>query len=156
MCRVVRSDDGTALLCTLTASAACGRLTQASNLVKQKIPLAVFLAVTGHVAIASQTACTFESDKSAQYYELEFIGYGEVKPTIVFSSTAFGSGKRITLPPANYSLTDFSPKAASVHLEFHNSGNDSLPPSFSLTGKSGLAQLKLGDAVVDGSLKCEQ
>ena len=121
----------------------------------QRIALViVLLALASQPAVASQTACTFESNKASQYYELEFIGYSDVNPMIVFSSTAFGSGKRITLEPENYSLENFNQKTAMVHLEFRNPGNGSLPPSFSLTGRSGKAQLKIGPTTVDGSLKC--
>lgn len=114
----------------------------------------VLLALASQPAFASQTACTFEGGKPPQYYELEFIGYSDANPMIVFSSTAFGSGKRITLPPENYSLKNFSQKAANIHLEFRNPGSGSLPPSFSLTGHRGHAQLKIGSTTVDGSLKC--
>jgi hypothetical protein len=123
---------------------------------RQRIALVVFLlGLASQPAIASQSACTFEGGKAPQYYELEFIGYSDVNPMIVFSSTAFGSGKRITLQPEHYSLKSFSQKAAKVHLEFRNPGNSSLPPSFNLTGQQGKAQLKIGSAAVDGSLKCD-
>ena len=123
---------------------------------RHRIPLVVvFLAVASQPAYASQTACTFEGGKAPQYYELEFIGYGDVNPMIVFSSTAFSSGKRITLQPENYTLKRFSQKTAMVYLEFRNPGNGSLPPSFNLTGHRGEAQLTIGPATVNGSLKCE-
>lgn len=122
---------------------------------RQKIARAiVLLALAGQSAVASLTTCTFEGDKDTQYYELEFIGYSDVDQMVVFSSTAFGSGKRITLPSENYSLKNFSQKAATVHLEFRNPGNSSLPPSFSLTGRKGQAQLKIGSTAIDGSLNC--
>lgn len=114
----------------------------------------LLLALAGHPAVASQTACTFEGGKAPQYYELEFIGYSDVNPMIVFSSTVFGSGKRITLQPQSYSLTRFSQKAAMVHLVFRNPGNRALPPSFSLVGRGGKAQLTIGATVINGSLKC--
>lgn len=123
---------------------------------RQRItPLVFLLVLAGPPAIASQTACTFEGGKAPQYYELEFIGDSDVDPMIVFSSTAFGSGKRITLQPENYSLKDFSQKAEMIHLEFHNPGVDSLPPSFILTGRRGRALLKIGSIAIDGSLKCD-
>ena len=123
---------------------------------RQRIALVIaLLALASQPAIASQTACTFQGGKAPQYYELEFIGYSDVNPMIVFSSTEFGSGKRITLQPENYSLKKFSQKTAMVHLEFRNPGNGSLPPSFSLTARRGQAQLKIGPTVVDGSLICD-
>ena len=123
---------------------------------RQRIALViVLLALASHPAIASQTACTFEGGKEPQYYELEFIGYSDVNPMVVFTSTTFGSGERITLQPENYSLKQFSQKTAMVHLEFRNPGNGSLPPSFSLIGQRGQAQLKIGSTAVDGSLKCD-
>ena len=124
---------------------------------KQRIVLVIaLLALASQPAIASQTACTFEGGEVPRYYELEFIGYGDAHPTIVFSSTAFGSGKRIMLQPANYSLKNFSQKAATVQLEFRNPGDGSLPPSFSLTGHKGQAQLKIGSTTVAGSLNCDR
>lgn len=117
--------------------------------------LAALLALASPPATASQTACTFEGGKAPQYYEVEFIGYSDVNPMIVFSSTTFGSGKRITLQPETYSLKRFSQKAAMVHLEFRNPGSRSLPPSFNLAGQRGKAHLKIGSATVDGSLKCD-
>ena len=115
----------------------------------------VLLALASQPAIASQTACVFEGGKAPQHYELEFIGYSDVNPMIVFSSTTFGSGKRITLQPENYTLKHFSQKTAMVHLEFRNPGNGSLPPSFNLTGQRDEAQLTIGFTAVNGSLKCE-
>lgn len=116
---------------------------------------AAFLALTGLPAEASQTACVFEGGEASHYYELEFIGYDDVSPTIVFSSTAFGSGKRITLQPGNYSLKEFSRKKSTLHLEFRNPGNDSLPPSFSLTSQGSRSQLKIGSSIIDGTLYCD-
>lgn len=98
------------------------------------------LALAGQSAIASGTACTFEGVKESQYYELEFIGYSNVRPVIAFSATGFASGRRVTLPPESYSLKDFSQEAAMVHLEFRNPGDALLPPSFSLVGQAGKAQ----------------
>ena len=118
--------------------------------------VAVLLALASQPATASQTACTFEGGEAPQYYELEFVGYSDVNPMIVFSSTAFNSGKRITLQSESYTLTRFSQKAAMVHLLFRNPGNSSLPPSFSLTGRGGKAQLTIGSTVINGSLKCGQ
>lgn len=115
----------------------------------------VLLALASQSAIASQTACTFEGLRASQYYELEFIGYSNVKPMIVFSSTKVDAGKRITLPPENYSLKSFSPEAALVHLEFRNPGNGSLPPSFSLVGLRGKAELRIGPTVIAGVITCD-
>lgn len=119
------------------------------------IALAVLLILASQPALASQTVCTFESGKSSPYYELEFIGYSDANPMIVFSSTAFGSGKRVTLQPADYTLQHFNSSLAAVLLEFRNPGNHALPPSFTLSGRSGRAKLKIGATAVGGTLHCD-
>jgi hypothetical protein len=120
----------------------------------QRIALASVLALAIQPAIASQTTCTFEGGKAPQYYELEFIGYSNTEPMIVFSSTEFDSGKRSTLQPEHYLLRAFSQMAALVNLEYRNPGNASLPPSFNLVGRSNQTRLETGSTVVDGFLKC--
>jgi hypothetical protein len=117
--------------------------------------LASVLALAEQPAIASQTTCTFEGGKAPQYYELEFIGYSDTEPMIVFSSSEFDSGKRSTLQPKTYLLKAFSQKAAMVNLEYRNPGNASLPPSFNLVGRSDQTRLETGSTVVDGFLKCD-
>ena len=86
---------------------------------------------------------------------MEFIGYGDADPIIVFSSTTFGSGERITLNPADYSLKNFSQKARKVSLEFRNPQNLALPLSFSLNGIDGRAMLTIGSSTIEGDLKCD-
>lgn len=124
---------------------------------KQRIALvATLLALASHPTIASQTACTFSGGKEPQYFEMEFIGYSDANPLIVFSSSEFASGKRVTLNPTHYILKHFSQSTATINLAFRNPGNRMLPPSFSLlTGHDGRAQLKMGSTVVDGELKCD-
>lgn len=117
--------------------------------------VAILLAFISQPALASQTVCTFSAGESPRYYELEFIGYGDTDPVIVFSSTTFDSGKRITLPPANYWLKHFSQKATKVSLEFRNPQNPALPPSFNLNGVDGHAILTIGSSVIEGDLKCD-
>ena len=106
-------------------------------------------------ALASQTVCTFESGQSSPYYELEFIGYSDATPMIVFSSTAFGSGQRVTLQSADYTLKQFSSSTAAVLLEFRNPGSGALPPSFTLTGRSGHATFRIGSMAVPGVFRCD-
>lgn len=115
---------------------------------------AALLGLVSRPVIASQTACTFSAGEAPGYYELEFIGYGDTDPAIVFSSTTFGSGKPVALDPADYSLKHFSPKANKVSLEFRNPKNPALPPSFSLNGTDGRAVLTIGSSVIEGDLKC--
>lgn len=105
-------------------------------------------------ALASQSACTFESSEAAHYYELEFIGSDSSIPVIVFSSTAFASGRRITLPPARYALKTFDPKTATIALAFRNPGDTALPPSFVLNGRGGATRLTIGHATLTGALTC--
>jgi len=119
------------------------------------ISAAALLAVWSQAALASQTACVFSGSQAPHYYELEFIGYSDVNPMVVFSSTAFGSGARFTLSPANYTLKRFSQKAKSVSLDFRNPQDPALPPSFDLVGRRGRAKLKIGSIVTEGDLKCE-
>lgn len=116
--------------------------------------VAIFLVLMSQPAIASQTLCTFSAGEASRYYELEFIGYGDTNPTIVFSSTEFGSGKPITLNPANYSLKHFDSKTGKVSLEFHDPKSLRLPPSFNLNGTSGRLILSIGSSVIEGDLKC--
>lgn len=122
---------------------------------KPSIALMVaWLALAGNSAWASQTACTFEGGQPPQYYELEFIGYGDAKPMVVFSSTAFGAGKRITLPVEHYSVENFRQVAARLRLAFRNPGNEALPPSFTLSARKGEGRLSMGSITVDGALHC--
>jgi len=121
----------------------------------QRIGLAALLILVGQHALASQTLCTFESGTSSPYYELEFIGYSDAKPVIVFSSTAFGAGKRVTLQAADYTLRQFSSSTAAVVLEFRNPGSGALPASFTLTGRGGDATLKSGSTAVTGTFRCD-
>lgn len=119
------------------------------------IPTVALLACFSPPALASQTACVFASGLSSDYYELEFIGESDAKSVIVFSSTAFGSGKRYTLSPENYALKHFDQKAEAVDLEFDNPGNVALPPSFRLVGRDGRAWFKTGSVLVEGEFKCD-
>ena len=112
------------------------------------------LALMSQPALASQTLCTFSAGE-ASYYELEFVGYSDTKPTIVFSSTEFGSGKPITLDSSNYSLKHFNPKVGKVSLEFRDTKGLALPPSFNLNGADGRAILSIGSSVIKGELKCD-
>lgn len=116
---------------------------------------ATLLALIGQPALASQTACTFSAGDASRYYELEFMGYGDTDPIIVFSSTTFESGKRITLNPANYSLRHLDQKARKISLVFRNPKSPALPPSFSLNGVDGRATLTIGSSVMEGDLKCD-
>lgn len=125
-------------------------------MMRKLVSVATLLALVSQPALASQTACTFSAgEASSGYYELEFIGYGDTDPAIVFSSTTFGSGKPVALDPANYSLKHFSPKARKVSLEFRNPKNPALPPSFNLSGADGRAILTIGSSVIAGDLKCD-
>lgn len=105
-------------------------------------------------AVASQTACTFASAQGSDYYEIEFIGYDDRRPVVVFSSTAFGAGRRIGLAPADYRLTAFSRAERRVDLAFRNPRDPALPPSFSLSGEGGRARLVIGTARIEGDLQC--
>ena len=124
---------------------------------KNRIALgATLLALVSQPAIASQTACTFSGGKEPQYFEIEFIGYRDANPMVVFSSSEFASGKRVTLKPADYVLKHFSQSTATLNLAFRNPGSHLLPPSFSLlTRRHGDAQLKMGSTIVNGELKCD-
>ena len=121
---------------------------------QQLVTVAAVFAFAAPPALASQTSCTFEGGDAARYYELEFIGYSDGPPLIVFSSTAFRSGQRLTLPPASYALRAFSPKSATVALAFRNPGDASLPPSFALNGRGGAARLTIGRDRISGALRC--
>jgi hypothetical protein len=124
-------------------------------MIRKLASAAALLALVSPPAIASQTACTFSAGEAPRYYELEFIGYGDADPVIVFSSTTFGSGKPVTLNPADYSLKHFSPRARKVSLEFRNPKNLAVPPSFNLNGADGRAILSIGSSVIEGDLKCD-
>lgn len=115
-------------------------------------PALLLLALLAQPALASQTACTFASGATSPYYELEFIGYGDTQPLLVFSSTAFRAGQRIALPAAD--LQHFSRKARRVSLEFHNPADPALPPSFSLAGTGDQVWLSIGSARLQGALTC--
>lgn len=117
--------------------------------------VAILLALIGQPALASQTVCSFSAGEAPRYYELEFIGYGDADPIIVFSSTTFGSGERVTLNPEDYSLKHFSQKVGKVSLEFRNPKNIALPPSFSLNGADGRAILAIDSSIIEGDLKCD-
>lgn len=113
------------------------------------------LALLSQSAFASQTACVFSTGQSPHYYELEFIGDSDARLVIVFSSTAFGSGKRLTLSPASYTLKNFSQKARSVDLEFRNPNDRTLPPSFGLVGTGGRGWFKTGSMIIEGNFNCD-
>lgn len=117
--------------------------------------LAALMLLASWPALASQTVCTFEGGTSSPYYELEFIGYSDARPMIVFSSTAFGAGQRVTLPPADYTLKQFNSGTAAVRLEFRNPGSGALPASFTLAGRGGHATLKIGSTAVTGAFRCD-
>jgi hypothetical protein len=118
-------------------------------------PALVLFAALSQPALASQTLCVFSTDTSSDYYELEFIGNGDERPLIVFTSTRFRPGERFTLSPENYTLKDFNEKARRVDLEFLNPGNPALPPSFGLVGNGGRAWLKTGSTITEGSFTCD-
>lgn len=115
----------------------------------------LLLLTVSQPAFASQTACVFSTGKAADYYELEFIGDSGTKPLIVFSSTAFGDGRRITLDAARYRLTRFDQKTGKVQLQFRNRRDPSLPHSFSLAGNGGRARLSIGARHIDGEMQCK-
>jgi len=117
--------------------------------------LAALLLLATGPALASQTVCTFESGTSSPYYEVEFIGYSDARPMVVFSSTAFGAGRRVTLQPADYTLKQFNSSTAAVLLEFRNPGSGALPPSFTLTGRGGHATFTIGSKAVPGVFRCD-
>lgn len=119
------------------------------------IPAWTCLLLASQSVSASQTACVFSADKAQDYYEVEFIGYGDTKPMIVFSSTSLGAGKRLTLHPGNYTLTQFSQKAGKVDMKFRNPEDPAQPPSFSLVGAGGRARLAIGSSIVAGDFKCD-
>lgn len=116
---------------------------------------AALLALSSQPALASQTACVFSTDRSSQYYELEFIGYDDAKPVIVFSSKDFGAGERFTLSAENYTLKDFNQKARSVDFEFRNPNDPALPPSFGLVGTDGRVWFKTGSTIIEGTFRCD-
>jgi hypothetical protein len=118
-------------------------------------PAVTLLALIGQPALASQTVCTFSAGEASRYYELEFVGYGDTSPIIVFSSTEFGSGKRITLHPTDYSLKQFSPRSEKISLEFRSPKNAAQPPSFTLNGAGGRAILSIGSSAIGGDLSCD-
>ncbi|MDP3817103.1 hypothetical protein [Pseudomonas sp.] len=112
----------------------------------------MLLTLVAQPVLASQTACIFSTGKTSHYYELEFIGYSDTKPMLVFSSTTFRAGQRTPLPPAD--LKHFSQKARSVSLAFRNPEDPALPPSFTLAGTGDHAWLTIGSARLQGDLKC--
>lgn len=114
----------------------------------------MMLTLISQPALASRTACIFSGDTAAHYYEVEFIGYDDKKPMIVFSSTAFGSGKRITLQPGHYTLKHFSPKTQRIDLAFRNPNDCALPRSFRLVGTGDNARLDIGSSAIQGVLTC--
>lgn len=118
------------------------------------VRIGALITLASQPVLASQTVCTFESAKASRYYELEFIGDGHVKPMIVFASTTFSSGKRVTLQAADYTLKHFDPGRAAVLLEFRNPGSTAWPPSFTLSGRRGRATLQIGSTAVGGTFRC--
>lgn len=123
-------------------------------MMRKLIPALASLALSSQPALASQTACVFSTDQSPHHYELEFIGYEDMEPVVVFSSTVFGSGKRFTLRPQDYALKTFDQKAKKVDLAFRNPNDPALPPSFGLVGSDGRAWFKSGSVTVEGDFRC--
>lgn len=118
------------------------------------LPVWTCLLLASQSVPASQTACVFSADKAHTYYEVEFIGYDDTTPIVVFSSTSLAAGKRVTLRPENFSLTRFSQKTGQVSLEFRNPGDRAQPPSFRLVGADGRGRLTIGSSAIPGNLKC--
>jgi len=122
---------------------------------KHKFVLAFALLTSrAEPAFGSQTACMFSTDEVPQYYEVEFIGYSDTEPMIVFRSE-LDSGKGFTLHPENYTLRYLSQKARAVGLKFDNPEDSTMPPSFTLAGVDGRATLKIGPSVIEGDLRCD-
>ena len=122
---------------------------------RRPVPFIILLALISQPALATQTACVFSAGKAPRYYELEFIGYTDKDPTIVFTSTVVGPGKRFTLNQTNYTLQRFSQKARAINLEYRDRKNSALPPSFTLTGTGGRAKLSIGSTTIVGDLNCD-
>ena len=89
------------------------------------------------------------------YHELEFIGYGDAAPLVVYSASAWRSGQRVPLSPPHLVLERFDPRTGAVALEFRNPGDASLPPSLALRGMAGRARLSVGASVLEGGLVCD-
>lgn len=105
-------------------------------------------------ALASSTACIFSGEAGRDYYEIEFIGYSDIDPLIVFRPKARDNGAGVSLDSRHYRLKEFSQQARRVRLEFYNPGRRSLPPSFVLEGAAGKASLSIEGRRVDGALEC--
>ena len=120
----------------------------------QKIVFAALVLWVSTPVLASHTICSFESAQASRYDELEFIGDGDGKPMIVFSSTALGSGERVRLQSADYTLKHFIPREAAVHLAYRNPGSPAWPASFTLTARNGRATLQIGPVAEGGIFRC--
>jgi hypothetical protein len=118
------------------------------------VVLASWLACVASSAFASQTICTFSSDSASSYREIEFIGDDEAHPIVVFSATSIDNGRRITLPPADYTLEHLDPADRRVSLVFRNPGDAALPPAFALTGTGERVWLSIGPDRIPGTLDC--
>lgn len=115
----------------------------------------MLLGCAGGPAAASQTLCTFSAGTPPAYHELEFIGYGDAAPLVVYSASAWRSGQRVPLSPPHLVLERFDPRMGAVALEFRNPGDASLPPSLALRGMAGRARLSVGASVLEGGLVCD-
>jgi hypothetical protein len=112
----------------------------------------LFLAL--QPAAASQTACVFSGDGPHGYYEVEFVGYGDSAPMVVFSSTARDAPARFTLDPGQYTMRHFDRKAATAQFDYLGSGNTADAPSLTLAAQDGQGRLKIGSIVVNGNFSC--
>lgn len=113
------------------------------------------LACAAGPAAASQTLCTFWAGTPPDYHELEFIGYGDAAPLVVYSGSAWRGGQRAPLSPPHLVLQRFKPRTGAVVLEFRNPGDPDLPPTLALRGVGGHARLSVDGKFVEGNLACD-
>lgn len=115
---------------------------------KSLFTLAVLLIATP--VMASRTLCSFYPASDKWKLGIEFIGYDDESPMILFDLV---QGPH-SIPPTSYTLRDFNSKSRRVHLVYRNPGDPGMPPSFVLKGVGEKVVLTTVKSSAVGELRC--
>jgi hypothetical protein len=111
--------------------------------------LAFALAAVILPVSATTTMCSFSDPDNRVFYDIEFIGHGEVA-MIQFN----WPGKRRSLPYGSYEVRDFDARAARIDMVYRNPGDPDFPPSFMLRGAGKEVVMTLDGKKITSELYC--
>lgn len=110
----------------------------------------LLLATASASASATSTLCRFNSPMDSSGYDLEFIGYNE----LAMIQVDLPKGPR-SLPDGSYEVLEFDERTETIHLEYRNPGDPSLPQSFTLKGAGRNVRMSIGQEQIVGELDCD-